>query len=117
MDSSLNLSTAAFMKINHLLGIMRPILEARPLRSVIPHRSSFCLPRGSSKTRAVDRLVEWVQGSGGYLHPSLGVVEEAPCGGGRGVVCLGPPLAIDEVQGMPMILLPEDLLLTAQVAR
>lgn len=67
--------------------------------------------------KALERLIEWVQESGGYLHSSLSIVEDAPCGGGRGIVCTGAPLDMEQVQGTPMLLLPEDLVLSTEVAR
>ena len=52
-------------------------------------------------------LVAWVEAEGGFLHPSIQPVEAAPCGGGRGLVCTEGDLGLEEVQGTPLILLPE----------
>ena len=50
------------------------------------------------------------------MHPDLVVVEQAPCGGGRGIICTRD-VSAEDITGMPMLLVPEDLLLTAEVAR
>jgi hypothetical protein len=60
------------------------------------------------------RLRDWLLEAGGYVHESLLVVEDAPCGGGRGVVAAQ---ALSVEGGAPLILLPEDLCLTSEVAR
>lgn len=54
--------------------------------------------------------------AGGFMHPDLVVVEQAPCGGGRGIICTRD-VSAEDITGMPMLLVPEDLLLTAEVAR
>ena len=63
------------------------------------------------------RLRDWLLEAGGYVHESLLVVQQAPCGGGRGVVA-ARELGAEAVEGgAPLVLLPEDLVLTSEVAR
>ncbi|KAG1677337.1 hypothetical protein FOA52_010716 [Chlamydomonas sp. UWO 241] len=79
---------------------------------LLPLRSSS-MPEAST---SCDPLVDWVLAASGYMHPSMRVVEEAPCGGGRGLI-MTEDLDLEAVTGMPMLLVPEDLLLTSEVAR
>eukprot|EP00955_Chlamydomonas_euryale_P037201 350688-Chlamydomonas_euryale.AAC.2 len=71
---------------------------------------------GHTPHPACGELVDWVLEASGYMHPALRVVDAAPCGGGRGLVTAE---ALDEeaVTGMPMLLVPEDLVLSSEVAR
>ena len=77
--------------------------------------SALCCHASASSSTAIAALIDWVEESGGLLHPSLQVVDHAPCGS-RGIVCLRDQ-SEEEVSGAPMLLVPEDLLLTSEVAR
>mmetsp|Transcript_4287 Transcript_4287/g.9311 ORF Transcript_4287/g.9311 Transcript_4287/m.9311 type:complete len:378 (+) Transcript_4287:138-1271(+) len=70
----------------------------------------------STVSAAVTELSDWLNESGGFVHPALAVVEQAPCGGGRGVICTVDQ-SEEDVAGMPLVLVPEELLLTSEVAR
>mmetsp|Transcript_37754 Transcript_37754/g.52427 ORF Transcript_37754/g.52427 Transcript_37754/m.52427 type:complete len:347 (-) Transcript_37754:140-1180(-) len=62
-----------------------------------------------------ENLKYWVIGNGGVIHEGLKVVENAPCGE-RGVVCTETMTSAD-VEASPLVLVPESLYLTSQVAR
>ena len=51
-------------------------------------------------------LVQWVESEGGFLHPAIQPVQSSPCGGGRGLICTSD-MTMEEVEGSPLILLPE----------
>ena len=67
------------------------------------------------ESEAGQRLVDWIYQNGGIVQPRLAVVENAPSGS-RGVVCL-EDMDEEYLQASPMILVPEAIYLTSQVAR
>mmetsp|Transcript_12367 Transcript_12367/g.25987 ORF Transcript_12367/g.25987 Transcript_12367/m.25987 type:complete len:337 (-) Transcript_12367:219-1229(-) len=64
---------------------------------------------------AGERLKLWIIENGGVVHPGLAVVENAPSGS-RGVICT-ESLDVDEIDNNPLLLVPEFLYMTSQVAR
>ena len=70
--------------------------------------------KGFENSTLGGQLVEWVLEFGGHVHPGLVVVENAPCGGGRGIVSTGE-ITAEDAANMPLILVPDELYLTAQV--
>jgi len=66
-------------------------------------------------SEAGERLKLWIIENGGIVHPSLAVVENAPTGS-RGVICT-EALDVDEISKNPLLLVPEYLYMTSQVAR
>ncbi len=55
-------------------------------------------------------LVDWVERAGGWLHPALRVVENAPCGC-RGIVAV-EAIPLEEVEDQPLVVVPEQLYMT-----
>lgn len=65
---------------------------------------------------AADLLLRsWVEAHGGFVHPALRLVDSAPCGV-RGVVTT-TPLTQAEAEEGPLIVVPERLYLTSELAR
>eukprot|EP00959_Pyramimonas_sp_CCMP1952_P238858 4991577-Pyramimonas_sp.AAC.1 len=64
---------------------------------------------------AGERLKFWILENGGVVHPSLVVVNNAPSGS-RGVICT-EAVGVDEIDRSPLLLVPEFLYMTSQVAR
>ncbi|GAX75519.1 hypothetical protein CEUSTIGMA_g2962.t1 [Chlamydomonas eustigma] len=91
--------------------------DVRAVRSTIYCRwRPHSLNPASCTSQSLQLLCDWVLESGGYMHPSLAVTESAPCGGGRGLLCKHDVKG-DDIVGMPMLLVPEDIILTSEVAR
>ena len=61
-----------------------------------------------------DALQDWILKNDGHIHPALQVVQNAPCGGGRGVVTT-EDISAEDAANMPLILVPDALYLTSQV--
>mmetsp|Transcript_1208 Transcript_1208/g.2885 ORF Transcript_1208/g.2885 Transcript_1208/m.2885 type:complete len:353 (-) Transcript_1208:17-1075(-) len=61
-------------------------------------------------------LLDWVLDNEGHVHPGLRVVEDAPCGGGRGVIAT-EAISAEDSANVPLLLVPDALYMTSQVAR
>lgn len=58
-------------------------------------------------------LLDWVLDNEGHVHPGLRVVEDAPCGGGRGVIAT-EAISAEDSANVPLLLVPDALYMTSQ---
>ena len=89
-------------------ALRRPLIQpqATQFDSVGGTEFSLC-PLGEA-------LQDWILENDGHIHPALHVVQNAPCGGGRGVITT-EDISAEDAANMPLILVPDALYLTSQV--
>jgi len=121
--------------LRHLSGTLSRVLSSPRLRSSTQQLAGVLEPSkrrtsqlraglqaesiedlGFQSSSAGAALVDWVLENGGHIHQRLEVVENAPCGGGRGIVST-MDISAEDAGSMPLILVPDALYLTSQVAR
>ncbi len=92
-------------------------MQVRFHRSPLAHcyaRRQRCSARVQATTSCAV-LREWVEQLGGSVHPAVSVVDPAPSGS-RGLVVI-EPMTLDDVEDFPLLLVPEDCVMSSEVAR